>query len=160
MRTTVETIRSDSEVEPEPADCIVVLGRGIEYVEGRGWRPTTAIERLSEQGWHPGIRERGLTPDSEGEIILAGSNANIYAAVELFEKQSKEDAAPSLVIFAAGRPNYLMDNPDPTLSEGCVMNAKFQNKGMFLGFYTNLFCLKGKSLNKGHITLHQTSLTK
>lgn len=123
-----ETSHPDPELEPKPVDCIVVLGRGIEQVDGRGWRPTTSIERLSEQGWHPGTREKGLTPDSEGEIILAGSNANIYAAVELFEEQSAAGAAPSLVIFAAGRPNYLMDNPDPTLSEGSVMSAKFQDR--------------------------------
>lgn len=108
-------------------DVICILGRGIEKVKtssGYVWRPTRLIEKLSEKGWHTGYRLQGLDPDNEFTVI-AGSNANVLAAIQLLEELIKNGNPPQLIIFAAGRPPYLVDDPDPTLSEGTILAAKF-----------------------------------
>lgn len=108
-------------------DVICVFGRGIEKVKtssGYVWRPTRLIEKLSEEGTHTGFRVQGLNPDDD-DVVIAGANANVLASSQLFEELSKTGNSPSVVIFAAGRPQYLADDPDPTLSEGKVLAEKF-----------------------------------
>ena len=128
----IESSKENSlEREIKPADCVVILGRGIEQVEtkkGKEWKPTGAIERLTEKGWHSGIREKELTPDAEGNVVIAGSNANVIAAVELFEELKKRKIPPKLIIFAAGRPAYLEQEEDKTLTEGKILSKKFTSE--------------------------------
>ncbi|MDO8472124.1 MAG: hypothetical protein Q7S64_03200 [bacterium] len=100
---------------------LCVFGRGIEKVEGV-WEPTQAIEQLSEQGGHPGERIPGIECNSDdGRVVIAGGEYNVRAAVWLHD----QGQPPAVLVFAAGRPNYLLSDPDPTLSEGKIMLGRF-----------------------------------
>ena len=108
-------------------DALCVFGRGIEKVRVCGeyaWRPTRLIEVLSENRFHTGYRAVGLDPEDEFSVI-AGANANVLAAIQIFEELAKNNNPPRLVMFAAGRPKYLALDPDPTLSEGKILAEKF-----------------------------------
>lgn len=109
-------------------DALCVIGRGIERVKtsnGYVWRPTRFIEKLSPNGYHTGYREQSITPDGDS-VVIAGANANVLAAIQLFEDFARTGMPPKLVIFAAGRPKYLDEVPDTTLSEGVILAAKFK----------------------------------
>ena len=114
---------------PLSFDGIIVLGRGIEQVNVGGerkWKPTRAIEKLSSGKQHSGTRIEGLTPEDGDElVVVAGANANTLAAVELFDELKKSGGQPSLVIFSAGRPDYLKNEKDKALSEGKILAEKF-----------------------------------
>lgn len=113
-------------------DMLCVLGRGIEKVKtssGYIWRPTRYIERLADNGWHSGFRSLDITPDDEDQrVVIAGSNANVLAAAELFQKSASAGRPPKIVAFTAGRPKYITNDPDPSLSEGRVLREKFLSK--------------------------------
>ena len=127
--TKIETGFGIEQEKPPAFDGIVVLGRGIEQVdvgETKKWKPTRAIEELSLKKGHPGIRVKEITPEDENEsVVVAGANANVLAAVELFEELKGSDNQPGLVIFAAGRPDFLKNESDETLSEGKILVEKF-----------------------------------
>jgi hypothetical protein len=111
---------------PNP-EAICVLGRGIERVKTNRtsvWRPTRYVEALAEVGTHTGKRSDGLTIDDSAAVI-AGSNANTLAAIELFANCRRAGKAPKLVIFAAGRPDYLANEPDKALTEGRILAERF-----------------------------------
>ena len=103
---------------------LCVLGRGIEQAQNGKWLPTRLIEKPSPQGGHTGYRHLNLDPNDTVSRI-AGSNANIIAATHLFTTLANMGKAPQVVIFAAGRPSYLAQYPDPALAEGGIMAAKF-----------------------------------
>lgn len=101
---------------------LCVFGRGIEKVDGV-WEPTQAIEQLSEQSGHPGVRIPDITGDSDdSRVVIAGGEYNVQAAAWLYD----QGQTPAVLVFAAGRPNYLLSDPDPTLSEGKVMLHRFR----------------------------------
>jgi hypothetical protein len=104
----------------------VVLGRGIERA-GRTqcWRPTRYIEKPN--GWrHTGLRHQDTHMNDEDSIV-AGSNANTLAAVDLTCKLMRAKHSAKLVVFAAGRPPYLaVEQAD--ISEGSIMAAAFKRR--------------------------------
>jgi hypothetical protein len=109
------------------ADAICVLGRGIERVKTNRrsvWKPTRYVEALGDVGTHTGKRFAGLTIDDSAAVI-AGSNANTLAAIDLFTNCRNARKPPKLVIFAAGRPDYLADDPDQDLTEGRILAERF-----------------------------------
>lgn len=116
---------------PPVFDGIAVLGRGIEKTEtsgGEKWRPTRAIEKMAGR-YHSGRRERNISMQDEDEsVVVAGANANAIAATELFEQLQKNGTPPSVVIFSAGRPAYIEQDPDQSLSEGKILEQKFLRK--------------------------------
>ena len=119
------------EREPEPTDCVVVLGRGIEQVDtsaGKQWKPTRSIERLTDKGQHQGAREKGLDSEAAGDVVIAGANANVLASLQLFKEFNQKGKPPHLFIFAAGRPSYLENDPDKTLTEGKILAEKFADR--------------------------------
>jgi hypothetical protein len=106
---------------------LCILGRGIEQVKTNRqsvWRPTRYIELLAEVGTHTGKRFRGLTID-DSSAVIAGSNANTLAAIELFTTCRTARKVPKLVIFAAGRPDYLANESDKELTEGRILAERF-----------------------------------
>jgi len=106
-------------------DVLSVFGRGIEKVDGI-WQPTAYIERLSEKGGHPGMRAEGITPfDNDPRIVIAGGEVNALACAMLYKEFATQRSVPKVVVFAAGRPAYLADDPDPDLTEGRVMHRWF-----------------------------------
>lgn len=116
--------------EDKPFGCpgvLCILGRGIEKVStnvGEVWRPTRYIELLSPTGTHTGQRVKGIGVNDDRSVI-AGANANLLAACELFKMLQEDGRPPHIVVFAAGRPKYLIDEPDPTLTEGRVLEQSF-----------------------------------
>jgi DUF218 domain len=109
------------------ADALCILGRGIEQVKTNRqlvWRPTRYVEILADVGTHTGKRFQGLTID-DSTAVIAGSNANTLAAIELFGTCRKARKVPKLVIFAAGRPDYLANESDKELTEGRILAERF-----------------------------------
>ena len=125
-------------------EAICVLGRGIERVgtnRGDVWRPTRYIEVLSTRGAHLGRRVRGIDINGEHSVI-AGANANVVAACQLFEELRNSGRAPRLVIFAAGRPSYLLDESDKNLTEGRILSEHFTRKVQPKSGETDIIILK------------------
>lgn len=112
------------EVEATPKyDAIVVLGRGIGKDPQGRWRPLTYFV---ESSMHSGTFSNKVDPNGENSIT-GGGNANTLALFHLYRQLSEQGTPPRLVIFAAGRPDYLAhENPD--LSEGSVMRDKLLGK--------------------------------
>lgn len=104
-------------------DAIVVLGRGIGKDSSGKWRP---ISYLVESSLHSGVFNNQVSPDNETGIV-GGGNANTLALFHAYEQLSSAGSPPQLVIFAAGRPNYLAGE-NPELSEGSIMRDKFLSK--------------------------------
>lgn len=113
---------------------LVVVGRGIEQVVKKKldgslkieWRPTSYIKKVqSPRNWNP-LRVKGVTPFDE-DAMVAGANVNAFAAAVLIDESLKRGDPPRIVIFAAGRPDYLAQYlaADPTLSEGRALKEKF-----------------------------------
>lgn len=108
------------------SSAICVLGRGIERVRtgaGLVWRPTRFIEKLGDDKQHTGLRHGGINENDDVSVI-AGANANVLAAAQLFEELQNGNRAPKILIFAAGRPSYLI-RLEPKLTEGSVLSARF-----------------------------------
>ncbi len=115
---------------PVVTDVICILGRGIERVStnwGNVWRPTRYIELPSDAGGHTGFRAPNIDPNDE-ESLIAGSNANVLAACQLVDEMMRAGVLPALMIFAAGRPPYLSNERDATLTEGKVLVERFLRK--------------------------------
>ncbi len=106
------------------SEVLCVFGRGIEKVNG-AWQPTAMIERL-ENNQHPGVRTNGISANDDDErIVIAGAELNVLAAVALYREAKRESTAPRTIVFAAGRPKYIADDPDPDLTEGGVLRGVF-----------------------------------
>ena len=105
---------------------LCVFGRGIEKVNGE-WQPTQYLERLSEKNGHSGFRTENLDANSDdSRIVVAGAQLNVWAAADHFREEFLYSGIkPKLVAFAAGRPNYIANDPDPTLSEGKILRESF-----------------------------------
>lgn len=104
-------------------DAIVVLGRGIGQNSFGKWKP---VSYFVEESLHSGVFDNKVNPNSETSLI-GGGNANTLALYHFYRQLSKKGFPPKLVVFAAGRPDYLA-NEDSDLSEGRVMRNKFLNK--------------------------------
>lgn len=104
-------------------DVIAVLGRGIERVPAgtgaRQWRPTSLIEKCKPGTFeHLGFRQGAVDP-SDPDCIIGGGNANVIAALQLFETRGAK-----AILFAYGdRSNYLRELHGPL--EGAVMKYEF-----------------------------------
>ena len=106
---------------------IVCFGRGIEKVQGV-WQPTAYLERRTENGQHSGWRTEDLYLDSDDErVIVAGGHANVMAMTQLWQQQVRARELPELLIWAAGRPEYLAAEPED-LSEGSVLFVEFKKR--------------------------------
>lgn len=108
-------------------DILCVFGRGIEKVDGV-WRPTAYIEKLSPENQHPGVRYPENTIDMDGDdpqVVIAGAEINALATATLFASWRAAGSPPKVVTFAAGRPRYIAEDPDPTLSEGRLLKEVF-----------------------------------
>jgi hypothetical protein len=117
-----------SGIIPSELDALCVLGRGIEIVrtkQGCVWRPTRFIETPNEDGSHSG--HRAASNEDDDSSLVAGANATLVAASQLFAEVAPKDR-PRLVIFAAGRPQYLAKHPDPDLTEGRVLAEVFMRR--------------------------------
>jgi len=118
-------IPATSEQEKQPKyDAIIVFGRGVGKDIRGNWRPTPYVEEF-KGGRHKGIFER-VDPESKSSFI-GGSNANVLAAVQLFEELRRTSILPKLVIFAAGRPDYL-SKESLWMTEGRILEEKFRQK--------------------------------
>lgn len=118
----------DQKLSPEQEstpkyDAIVVLGRGIGKDSHGIWRP---LSYFVESSMHSGVFNNQVSPESETNIV-GGGNANTLALFHFYRQLSKKGDPPKLVIFAAGRPDYLA-HEGPDLSEGSVMRDKFLGK--------------------------------
>lgn len=118
----------DQKLSPEQEstpkyDAIVVLGRGIGKDSHGRWKP---LSYFVESSMHSGIFDNRVEPDNEASIV-GGGNANTLALFHFYKELSEAGSLPQLVIFAAGRPNYLAKE-NPQLSEGSVMRSKFLSK--------------------------------
>jgi hypothetical protein len=130
MGTTTETLNSNLNEVPIEVDAICILGRGIEKVSTKcvdTWRPTQYVELPNAQGGHSGRRTPGVHLNDKVSLI-AGAHANVVAACHLFQELRDKDLAPRIVVFAAGRPSYLSDEPDQSLTEGRVLSEYFVRK--------------------------------
>lgn len=100
-------------------EAIVVLGRGIGKDSNGRWRPTPSF---AEGSLHSAVYSNMVDPnDQTQEILFGGGNANCLAVYHLYRQLVEQGDAPKLVIFAAGRPNYL-SGEIASLSEGSVMS--------------------------------------
>lgn len=110
-------------------DLLCVFGRPIEQVHtssGLVWRPSRYVERLTEDGKHSGVRVAHVRCDeSDPRVVVAGGNANVLAAVRIFERFVDGGMRPEVVMFAAGRPAYIAHHPDPAFCEGAVFKERF-----------------------------------
>ena len=106
-------------------EAIVVLGRGIGKDANGNWQPTGYFEIL-DNGHHSGILDKHPDQNNPNSVI-AGGKINVLAAYYLYKKLCQECRPPKLIIFAAGRPNYLK-NESPQISEGVVMRDEFLKK--------------------------------
>ncbi|MBI2449861.1 YdcF family protein [Candidatus Pacearchaeota archaeon] len=112
---------------------IVIFGRGIEKITlydntknpKERWAPTRLIEQADTNGKHAGKRHIDINPD-DASAFFAGSNANVLAAYYLFKKYKQQGNQPEVIIFAAGRPDYLI--PYPEVTEGEILARKFLKK--------------------------------
>jgi DUF218 domain len=130
MGTTTETLNYKFNEIPVEVDAICILGRGIEKVStkcGDTWRPTQYVELPNAQGGHSGRRTPGVHLNDKVSLI-AGAHANVVAACHLFQELRDKNLAPRIVVFAAGRPSYLSDEPDQSLTEGRVLSEYFVRK--------------------------------
>ena len=105
-------------------DALVVFGKGVEQVRARDgtivWRPTRLIEKPSSDGSHTGWRTpRYLRELTDPTYVIGGSNANVIAVHQLLQ----EHPEIRYVLFAAGRPKYLVATPNAPLCEGYPMFA-------------------------------------
>lgn len=122
----METLDSGPKIEGEPIpryDAIIVLGRGVGKDSHGHWKPLTYFV---EGSMHSGTVNNMVDPDDETSIV-GGGNANTLALFHFYKQHIETGVQPSLVIFAAGRPDYLA-HEDPHLSEGSVMRKKFLGK--------------------------------
>lgn len=106
-------------------EVLCVFGRGIEKVNGV-WKPTQHIERLSEKNGHPGVRVEGIDMnDDNPRVVIAGADFNAFATALLYKRLVAERRPPAILVFAAGRPAYIADDPDPNLTEGRILKERF-----------------------------------
>lgn len=112
---------------------IVCFGRGIEKswasdLTGMYWNPTAYLEKLTPDRQHSGFLTKGLQLNSDDEsVVIAGAYANAMATAQLFEEASTVGRAPRLITWAAGRPNYLKNEP-PEISEGSILFDAFKDR--------------------------------
>ncbi len=140
-------------------DILCVFGRGIE--KANGWHPTQGIERLSEKNGHSGICAGDLEMNSDDpRVVIAGSEFNAMAASELFSGLVSGGRDAPLVVFAAGRPNYLADDPDPTLTEGRIMKEYFVQRLEYLGHKAKEIIIFDKNKNTRDDVLQVLHLAK
>jgi len=111
-------------------DILCVFGRGIEKVN-EVWVPTQHIEELSDKNGHPGVRAPGIDMNDDNlRVVIAGGEFNALATALLYNRLVAEERPPVILVFAAGRPAYIADDPDPTLSEGRVLLEYFRRRAI------------------------------
>jgi hypothetical protein len=102
---------------------IIVLGRGIGWDNKNGiWRPQSYFVRAPI---HSGVFENDVDPNDN--TLVAGGNLNTLALFHKYTRLVRSGIFPDLVVFSAGRPNYLADEEE-YLTEGRVMKEKFLSK--------------------------------
>lgn len=113
----------DKEVDPVfVPDILVILGRGIEKTPTGNWRPTRLVEIGERETFkHTGVTNWKIEGKGDNEVV-GGGQSNVYAAREFLLKYGAQKRIPH-VVFAAGRPDYLKDEPE-NVSEGEVMKGK------------------------------------
>ena len=114
-------------------EILCVFGRGIEKVNGV-WRPTAYIEKLSPDNQHPGDRYPEDQIDMNGDdpqVVIGGAEINALATTALYNSLWDAGSLPEVVTFAAGRPKYIADDPDQTLSEGQLLKQVFLRESWF-----------------------------
>lgn len=117
-------VSEEQETKPQ-YDTIIVFGRGIAKDTSGKWHPTPYFEKPAE-GQHSGVFKTDVKPQSEKSVV-AGANANVLATYHLYRELAEKGQPPNLVIFAAGRPPFLSNEPED-LSEGKVLEEKFRRK--------------------------------
>jgi len=135
MSQETPNIESENNIETQirPVECLVILGRGIEKVNVEGkevWKPTRYIQRLNSKGFRTGSREPALGANDATEtekVFVAGGTANVLAGIEFYEMFKEKGQEPKLVIFAAGRPAYLDEEP-AGFNEGEPMKEIFDRR--------------------------------
>lgn len=112
-------------VQPTRYDGIVILGRGIGKDASGKWKPQSYFVNES---LHSAVFNSKVDPEqSTNEVLVGGANANNLAAFHLYKQLSEQGFPPQLVIFAAGRPDYLKEEK-ADLSEGSVLREGFLRK--------------------------------
>lgn len=107
-------------------EALVVLGRSVGKNKKGEWRPSPYFGNMLNDRPvpHSGVYNNKIDPHEDG-VIVAGGNACVLAAAHLL----KENPGIQTVIFAAGRPPYIVqasDNPD--FSEGSVLEQQLLHK--------------------------------
>lgn len=107
-------------------EALVVLGRSVGKNKKGEWKPSSYFGRMLNDTPvpHSGVYDNQINPTDSG-VMVAGGNACVLAAAHLL----KESPGIQTVIFAAGRPPYIVqasDNPD--FSEGSVLEQKLLHK--------------------------------
>ena len=114
-----------------PPDVLCVFGRGIQKrTNGQEeiWEPTEHVEQLTPEGQHPGTFLGDPDPNSDDPSVrVGGGKMNTIAAAFLFKGWREHGSRPGIVVFAAGRPNYLALEP-PELSEGAILREWFMGR--------------------------------
>ena len=96
-----------------PIDVLCVFGRGIEKNERGIWQPTAYLEEMTSDNQHGGERKSGLRLWSENsQVVIGGAYANAVAAARIWNHLHVEQAWPSYIVFAAGKPEYLRAAPN------------------------------------------------
>lgn len=106
-------------------EALIILGRSIGKNKKGDWKPSSYFVHMlnGKPLPHSGIYDNSLDSSDPG-IMVGGGNACVLAAANLLE-----ESPIKTVIFAAGRPPYVVqasDNPD--FSEGSVMEEKLLHK--------------------------------
>lgn len=107
-------------------EALVILGRSVGKNKKGEWVPSAYFGRMLNKRPvpHSGVYDNQLNPRERG-VMVAGGNTCVLAAAHLL----KESPGIKTVIFAAGRPPYIVqasDNPD--FSEGSVLEQKLLHK--------------------------------
>lgn len=107
------------------ADCLAILGRGIERVEtrqGEVWKPSRYVQNIDTKREGRFLLKTGrlkgdLQEHEQQEMIVSGGTAVVLGGLQYLEESAENKP---LIIMAAGRPDYLKNAPEG-MSEGSVM---------------------------------------
>jgi hypothetical protein len=138
---------------------IVCFGRGIERVrcgDQLVWKSTAYLEKLSDNK-HSGYRTEQLSLESGDEdVVVAGAYANMMATAELFKT-----LGAGLIMWAAGRPDYLKDEPE-TVSEGSILFEEFKQEvgPALLDFYYPTIRIQANNKNTRDDLLESLALAR
>lgn len=118
-------------------DAIAILGGLIEQVEIKGvgniWRPARYVKEATMRDDGRLIRSDRRRPLGLDETLshehlqIGGGAAHIAAGIQYIDEIRRSDGALPLVIFAAGKPDYLAQYPSE-ISEANIMLQEFERK--------------------------------